>query len=174
MDLLLGVVTGIVFGVLLQKGQVLRFEKQVGFLTLRDMTIIKFMFSAIVVGMIGIFMLADMGMITFDIKAAVMGAQVIGGLLFGIGWALAGYCPGTAVGAFAEGRVHALWVLIGMLCGAALYAELYPAMKNSVLQWGVLGEVTIPQVLHLNHWVVIGVFAIGILGLFRWFALKNK
>ena len=98
MELLLGLITGIIFGFLLQKSQVLRFEKQVGFLLLKDMTIIKFMFSAILVGMVGVHFLNDLGTIDLKIKGTVVGAQVIGGLLFGIGWAIAGYCPSPASG----------------------------------------------------------------------------
>ena len=50
-DQILGLATGIVFGFLLQKGRVLRFEKQIGAMLLKDMTILKFMLSAIIVGM---------------------------------------------------------------------------------------------------------------------------
>jgi len=173
MELLLGLITGIIFGFLLQKGQVLRFEKQVGFLLLKDMTIIKFMFSAIIVGMVGIHFLNDLGTIDLDIKGTVIGAQVIGGLIFGIGWAIAGYCPGTSVGALGEGRVHALWAILGMLAGAALYAKVYPAMKKSVLTWGDLGKITIPDVVHLNQWIVILILVVVILAMFNWFRANN-
>jgi uncharacterized protein len=173
MELLLGLITGIIFGFLLQKSQVLRFEKQVGFLLLKDMTIIKFMFSAILVGMVGVHFLNDLGTIDLKIKGTVVGAQVIGGLLFGIGWAIAGYCPGTSVGALGEGRYHALWAILGMLAGAALYAEVYPTMKKSVLTWGNLGEITIADVVHLNQWIVILVLVIVILAVFNWFRAND-
>ncbi|MBU1863088.1 MAG: YeeE/YedE family protein [Candidatus Omnitrophica bacterium] len=172
MEHILGLVTGIIFGILLQKGQVLRFERQVGFLCLKDMTIIKFMLSAVIVGMIGIYACLDRGVIALDLKATQIAAQSIGGLLFGIGWAIAGFCPGTAVGAVAEGRIHAVWVVIGMLCGAAIYAEIYPIMKRSVLLWGEMGKVTIPQLIGVNHWIVIAIFAIAILALFAVFEKK--
>ena len=73
----------------------LRFEKQVGFLLFKDMTILKFMFSAILVGMVGIYLFRDLGVIELKLKGTLIGAQIIGGLLFGIGWAILGYCPGT-------------------------------------------------------------------------------
>lgn len=155
MELILGLVTGIIFGFLLQKGSVLRFEKQVGFLLFKDMTIIKFMFSAILVGTIGIYLCRDLGLIDLDLKSLNIGAQLIGGVLFGVGWAVLGYCPGTAGGAFAEGRWHAGWGILGMLVGAGLYAEIYPYLKNNILAWGSLGKKTIPDILNLNHWIVI-------------------
>ena len=158
MELILGLVTGIIFGFLLQKGQVLRFEKQVGFLCLKDMTIIKFMFSAIIVGMAGIYLFRDLGIISLSLKSTIVGAQITGGLLFGIGWAICGYCPGTSVGALGEGRWHAIWAIIGMFFGAAFYAEVYPLLKNNLLSWGKLGKMSIPDALGINHWIIILIF----------------
>lgn len=172
MELLLGIITGFLFGFLLQKAQVLRFEKQVGFLLLKDMTIIKFMLSAIIVGMIGLYLFFGLGAILLKVKAAHIFAQIIGGLLFGIGWAVTGYCPGTSVGALAEGRIHAVWAIIGMLIGAAVYAEIYPYLKGNILSWANLGKVTIPEILHVNQWIVIAAFILIILGLFKW--IENK
>ena len=99
MSLLYGLITGIIFGFLLQKAQVLRYDKQVGALRLIDMTILKFMLSAIVVASIGIYLFKDLGLIKLSIKATSIGAQVVGGLLFGIGWGIAGLCPGPGAGA---------------------------------------------------------------------------
>lgn len=132
-ELILGLGTGIIFGVLLQQGRVLRFEKQVGAMLLRDMTIVKFMLSAIIVGMVGVHLLAGFGVISFKVKGTLFAANLIGGGLFGAGWAIMGYCPGTSVGALAEGRWHAVWAILGMLGGAALYAEVYPMLTDNVL-----------------------------------------
>ncbi|NLV23620.1 MAG: YeeE/YedE family protein [Deltaproteobacteria bacterium] len=173
MDLVFGMATGIIFGFLLQKGRVLRFEKQIGFLRLIDMTIIKFMLSAILVGMVGIYLCYDLGMIQLDVKSTVLGAQIIGGLMFGVGWAIFGFCPGTAAGALGEGRIHALWGIFGMLAGAALYAEAYPELSNTLLKWGVIGKVTLPELLQVNHWVVIGGFFFVIIAFFVWCEKKK-
>jgi len=173
MGLLLGIITGILFGFFLQKAQAIRFERQVGFLLLKDMTIIKFMLSAIMVGAVGIYLCKDLGIISFSIKATDVAAQIIGGLLFGIGWAIAGYCPGTSLGALGEGRIHALWAILGMLVGAGLYAEVYPALKSNVLAWGNLGKITVPDILKINHWVIIFIFITAVLMLFKFFKNKN-
>jgi uncharacterized membrane protein YedE/YeeE len=98
---------------------VLRFEKQVGAMLLKDMTIMKFMLTAILVGMVGINLLAAFGLAKLSPKATVLGANIVGGILFGGGWAIMGFCPGTSVGAVAEGRVHAVFAILGMLAGAA-------------------------------------------------------
>jgi uncharacterized protein len=173
MMLLYGLITGIVFGFLLQKARVLRYDKQLGALRLMDMTIVKFMLSTILVAMVGTYLLKDLGLVKLSIKPTILGGVVLGGLMFGIGWGLLGYCPGTSAGALGEGRFDAIWGILGMLVGAGLYAEAYPGMKKTVLTWGDLGKITLPQVLGLNHWVIIFIFVIGGLLLFRWFEKKG-
>jgi hypothetical protein len=169
MDLIYGLITGIIFGFLLQKGQVLRYDKQVGALRLMDMTIIKFMLSAIITASIGIYLLRDLGLVELSLKGTSIGAQVVGGLLFGIGWGLLGYCPGTAAGAVGEGRLDGIWGLAGMLLGGGLYAVVYPFMKAYIIPIGNFGKITVPQVLGVSHWIVIIVLAVVSLLLFRFF-----
>lgn len=169
----LGLITGILFGFLLQKGRVLRFEKQVGAMLLQDMTILKFMLSAILVGMVGILFLADQGITTLSHKPMNVGAILVGGALFGVGWAVMGFCPGTSVGALGEGRWHAAFAIIGMLAGAALYAELYPFFQTTVLAWKDFGKIGLPEVVLVSPWVIVAVFWAGILAVFVWFEKKG-
>jgi hypothetical protein len=171
--LLYGLITGIVFGFLLQKGRVLRYDKQLGALRLMDMTIVKFMLSTVLVGMVGVYILKDLGLVKLSVKPTNLGANIIGGLIFGAGWGLLGYCPGTSAGALGEGRWDSLWGILGMLVGAAVFAEVYPALKTSILTWGKLGKITLPQVLGVNHWVIIPIFVVVALLLFRWFEKKG-
>jgi hypothetical protein len=169
MDLWYGLATGALFGVLLQRCEVLRYDRQLGALRLRDMTIVKFMLTTVVVGMIGVYGLLDLGLVKLSVKPAVLGGNIIGGLIFGLGWGLVGYCPGTAAGALGEGRLDAFWAILGMIVGAALYAEAYPRLLETVLAWGDLGKLTLPQVLGVNHWLVIGPFAVLVILIFRLF-----
>ena len=171
--LLYGLITGVLFGFLLQKGRVLRYDKQLGALCLLDMTIVKFMLSSILVSMVGVYLLTDLGLAKLAVKPTILGGNILGGLIFGIGWGLLGYCPGTSVGALGEGRWDALWGVLGMLTGAGLYAEAYPFLQTSVLTWGTLGKITLPQVLGVNPWFVILAFILGGLALFRWFEKKG-
>ncbi len=173
MSLFYGVITGIIFGFLLQKAQVLRYDKQLGALRLIDMTIFKFMMSAIVVGSIGIYLFKDLGVIQLSMKSTSIGAQVVGGLLFGIGWGLLGYCPGTAAGAVGEGRIDGLWGVLGMLCGGALYAVIYPFMKAHIISIGKYGKIGVPQLIGINHWIVTIALAVLTILLFRFFEKKN-
>jgi uncharacterized protein len=172
-DQILGLVTGILFGFLLQKGRVLRFEKQIGAMLLKDMTILKFMLSAIIVGMVGVELMTGAGIITMSHKPMNVGAILVGGALFGAGWAVMGYCPGTSMGALGEGRWHAIFAIAGMVAGAALYAELYPFLKSTVLSWADYGKIGLPEALGVSPWVVIIVFVCVVLGMFRWFESKG-
>ena len=108
-----------------------------------------------------------------SVKATHVGALILGGLLFGVGWAITGLCPGTSIGALGEGRLHAFWAILGMLGGAALYAELYPLMKKTVLTWGAYGKITIPQALGITPWPVIGVFIVIGVVFFVWAEKKG-
>ena len=167
-DLLYGLATGILFGILLQRSEVIRYDRQLGALRLKDFTILKFMLSSVAVAMVGTYILKDMGLAKLSVKPMILGAVIPGGILFGIGWALLGYCPGTSAGALGEGRTDAFWGILGMLAGAGIYAEAYPVLKRTLLAWGDFGKITIPEVLGVNHWVVIAAFVIAILAFFGW------
>lgn len=160
MELFFGLITGAIFGILLQRAEVIRYDRQLGALLFQDMTIVKFMLTTILVGMVGVYALADMGLAKLSIKPLILGGNVLGGLVFGAGWALLGYCPGTAGAALGEGRIDALAGMAGMLVGAAAYAEAYPLLKTTVLTWGDFGKITLPQLLDRHHWIVIPWFAV--------------
>lgn len=169
----LGLVTGVLFGFLLQKGRVLRFDKQIGAMLLKDMTIFKFMLSAILVGMVGILLLANLEIITLSHKPMNVGAVLLGGALFGAGWAIMGFCPGTSIGALGEGRWHAVFAVIGMVVGAAFYAELYPLFKTTVLTWKDFGKLGLPEALGVSQWAIVPIFWVGVIALFFWFEKKK-
>jgi len=173
MMLIYGLITGIIFGFLLQKARVIRYDKQLAALRLMDMTIVKFMLSAVLVAMVGIYFLQDLGLVKLSIKPTILGGVIFGGLIFGVGWAILGYCPGTSAGALGEGRYDALWGILGMLLGAGLYAESYPEIKLTVLTWGDFGKITLPEILGVNHWLIIPFFIIGGILLFWWFEKKG-
>ena len=149
--LILGLATGIVFGFLLQKGRVAKFDVIVGQLLLKDATVVKIMATAVAVGSVGVYALVSMGYATLHIKPALLGGVLLGGLLFGIGLAVLGYCPGTGVAASGAGQRDAMVGVAGMLSGATVYVLGYPNLKpviESIADWG---KVTLPQ----GRWAVI-------------------
>ena len=88
------------------------------------------------------------------------------GALFGIGWAIMGFCPGTSVAAVGEGRLHALFAITGMLVGAAVFAELYPFLQSTVMAWQDFGKISIQGALGISHWVMVPIFWAATIGLF--------
>ena len=168
-----GLLFGALFGVLIQRSRVTRYEQQVGCLRLLDMTIVKFMFTAVLTGMVGIYLLKEVGVDRIMVLPTVLGANAVGGFLFGLGWPLLGYCPGTAFGALGEGRYDAFWGMLGMLCGAAFFAEIFPALENNLLSWGYLGPLTLPQLLHVKPWVIVVPFVVAGLLFLRWIEKKG-
>lgn len=173
MTLVYGLLTGIIFGFLLQKARVLRYDKQLGALRLQDMTIVKFMLSNIIVAMVGIYLLRELGLVELSLKGTVLGPNILGGLIFGLGWGLIGYCPGTSAGALGEGRIDALPGILGMLVGASLFAHTYPFLKSTVYTWGDFGKITLADALGINHWFVLVALVILYLLILRFLERKG-
>lgn len=160
--LFLGLATGIVFGILLQKGRAAKHSVIVGQLVLRDFTVLKIMLTAIAVGAIGFWTLVAAGATTVEVKPAEMGGVLLGALLFGCGLAVLGYCPGTTVAAAGEGRRDALAGLAGMIAGAFVFVQGFPALgdlQESVANWGKL---TLPQATKLAPAAWIVMFFVGV------------
>ena len=111
-----GIVFGFAFGFLLQKGGVGTYHILVGQLLFQDWTVVKIMVTAIVVGMVGIFTLHHFAKVNLHIKPTKIGPNVLGGLLFGAGFALIGYCPGTVAAALGQGSWDALFGMAGLDC----------------------------------------------------------
>jgi uncharacterized protein len=172
-ELVYGLATGVIFGFIMQRARVIRYDKQLGALRLRDMTIVKFMLTSVLVAAIGIHLLLALGLVELSIKPMIVGSVVIGGLVFGVGWGILGYCPGTSLGAMGEGRIDALWGIIGMLVGAALFAETFPTLKATVLTWGDYGKATLPGALGVSPWLIIAGLAVFAFALFRLFERRN-
>jgi hypothetical protein len=170
--LALGLGTGVIFGLLLQKGQVTKYRTIVGQFLLRDFTLLKIMLTAVVVGGLGVYGLAGLDLATLHIKPLLLAGVVVGGLIFGVGMALLGYCPGPAVAAVAEGSRHAVFGVLGMLFGAAVYAEVYGPIKSGLLTVGDYGKITLAELTGLSPWVVLAGIALAALLLFaaveRW------
>jgi|SRR5688572_19902648 len=89
--LLLGLLTGVLFGFILQRARVTRYATIVGFFRLTDLTMLKVMIAAIVSGMIGVYALHDLGLVNLHVKPLLLGANVIGGVVFGVGMLLLGF-----------------------------------------------------------------------------------
>jgi uncharacterized protein len=154
--LLWGLAFGIAFGFLLQKGGATKYDVIVGQLLLTDFTVLKIMLSAVLVGMIGIYAMKTLGWVELYPKSGSAGRNIIGGLIFGVGFAVLGYCPGTIAGAIGNGSLDALTGgLAGILIGSGLFAALYPRLSQGILMKGDFGDLTFPRLLKVNDWVIV-------------------
>lgn len=153
--LLLGLATGMVFGFLLQKGRVAKFPVIVGQFLLRDWTVVKIMLTVVAVGSVGVYALWSLGMAQLHVKPALFAGVILGGVLFGIGIAVFGYCPGTSVAACGEGRRDAMVGVLGMLAGAFAFVRLYPATQEFVKRMPDWGRITLPDLTGTSPWLWI-------------------
>jgi hypothetical protein len=172
---LVGAMTfGIAFGFLLQKGGVAKYNVLVGQLLLQDFTVAKVMMTAIAVGMVGIYTLHHFAKVNLHLKPTKLGAQSIGGLIFGCGFALIAYCPGTGAAALGQGSWDVLFGIAGLVAGSYLYAELSGWLKQTVETWGDKGKLTLPDLIPLPRSVVVAAVAValvaGLLALEGYFA----
>ncbi len=168
-QLAIGFFIGIVFGFLLQKGGVTKYDVIIGQLLLKDFTVIKVMLTAMMTGMLGVHLLKSFGIAQLHPKPGSFGSTAIGGLIFGVGFGILGYCPGTMAGAVGQGSLDALFGgVVGMIIGAGLFSELYPKLEKSILNRGDFGEMTWPQLIKVNPWLIIIPVAIGITALLFW------
>ncbi|MFO8147129.1 MAG: YeeE/YedE thiosulfate transporter family protein [Gillisia sp.] len=155
-SLFFGLGFGIIFGFLLHKGGATKYDVIVGQLLLTDYTVLKIMLSAVVTGMIGVYFMKSLGWIKLTIKSGSVGMNVIGALIFGVGFAVLGYCPGTIAGAVGNGYLDAITGgVAGIVLGTWIFAVMYPKLKDGILKKGDFGDITIPRLLKVNDWVVV-------------------
>jgi hypothetical protein len=164
-QLALGLVFGIIFGIFLQKAGVTRYEVIIGQLLLTDFTVLKVMMSAAVVGMLGVHLMHGKGYVNLHIRGGSFGSTVVGGLIFGAGFALLGYCPGTVAGAAGQGSMDALiGGFTGLMFGSWLFAVLFPRLRP-FLSRGEFRRTTLQDVLHLRTWPTAGLVSAAIVAL---------
>ena len=163
-SLVLAFVIGVAFGVCLEMAGLGRANKLAAVFTLRDFTVLKVMFSAILTALLGSFWLGRFGLIELSalyVPDTALGLQIAGGLVFGVGFALSGLCPGTACVAAASGRIDALAALAGMLAGVLLAGLAMPSIAL-----GAVGPWTLPTALALPYGVVVSLIVLGAVALF--------
>lgn len=153
--LVAGLLFGLVFGFLLQKGGVAKFDILIGVLLLENFVVVKVMLTAIIVGMVGSYVLRRMGVIELQINETKYGANIVGGLTFGVGFGLLAYCPGTNAAAVGQGNLDALVGVLGLLLGSYLYALSSKFSNGTVSRWGKRGKLTLPELVGTSQgWFV--------------------
>lgn len=167
------VVFGLIFGFLLQKGGVAKFDILIGVLLLENFVVVQVMLSAVITGMVGVVLLQRAGVLEPQIKDTVYGANVVGGLIFGVGFGMLAYCPGTDAAAVGQGNLDALTGIVGMVFGSYLFALASKYTSGTVTTWGQRGKLTLADALGMSRGTVVAVVVpilIGVLVLLEVFA----
>src|SRR5512139_656113 len=136
---LLPMILGVFFGFSLNKAGLTRYAKVAGQFRFVDMTVLKFMMTALVVTMLGV--------ITFPtVPATYIVGNLVGGIIFGVGMSLAGFCPGTMAAGAGEGKLDYLIPGgLGFLVGAALFGLTYDKVFPPIAKILNYGSVVIPD-----------------------------
>jgi len=156
-DLLIAVAIGVAFGFALERAGLGSARKLTGQFFFRDFTVLKVMFSAILTAMLGTFWLGRLGLIDVAflyIPDTHLLPQLAGGAIFGLGFALAGLCPGTSCVSAATGRGDGAAVVAGLFAGITATGLFFTRLQPFYESGGGRAW-TLPQLLHLPYGVVV-------------------
>lgn len=183
MDILLAIIIGLLFGFTLQKSGAANPDKIINMFLLKDFHLMKVIFLALGIssGLLFIFLGLDIVDSThLSVKPAHVGV-IIGGGIFGLGWIISGFCPGTSLAALGAGHKDAWSFIIGALLGALAFTLVYYLFKNTILLSNIAGKSTLAttgntkfdSLSSLPSIVVAGMLAIGFI-IIAWKLPSNK
>jgi uncharacterized membrane protein YedE/YeeE len=141
MDILLAIILGSLFGFILQRVGATNPQVIINMLRLNDLHLMRAILLAVAIASALLFTGLSLGVLDpshLSVKTTFTGV-IIGGVIFGIGWALAGYCPGTGIAAVGDGRKDAVFFILGGLGGAFIYTVVHSQLKGTVLLENFLG-----------------------------------
>jgi len=165
---IIALVLGVLFGFSLNKAGLTKYHKIVNVFRFTDMAVLKFMMTALVVAMSGLYALRGLGLVTFPAAPATyLVGNLVGGLIFGIGMSLSGYCPGTCAAGAGEGKMdYIVPGLLGFLTGAVIYGLTYQLVFPAISAIANYGSVVIPDLWNLSSFLTVVTFALMALFLF--------
>lgn len=152
---------GFVFAWLLQRAGLSRYDRIVNVFRLRDLAVLKFLMSALLTAAIGVRLLASLGFAEeLPIPDTYVAGNLLGGVVFGVGMALAGFCPGTVAAGAGEGRLDNLVPgMLGLFVGALVYGAGYDRVMPVLARLGHVGAVTFADLMHADAGWLVLVFA---------------
>jgi uncharacterized protein len=175
-----GLTCGILFGFVLENAGFGSPAKLTAQFQLRDWSVFKVMFTAIVVAAFGLSGLKALGLMQADsifVPTSLLMASAIGGAMVGAGFAVGGYCPGTSVVGMCSGRTDAIVFLVGLLLGTVVFAGFYgPAIEAVMGMWEIEAGDTMTDAFGIPEWVMLGILAVSLVAVFyagSWFERRH-
>ena len=160
-------IIGIAFGWFLERSGMGSARKLAGQFYLRDLTVFKVMFTAIVTAMLGAFWLGWLGVLDLSrvyVPETFLAPQLIGGLIFGAGFAMGGLCPGTSCVSAATGRLDGFAVVMGMFAGVLVTGIFFRPLQ-AFYESTPRGAFTLPHLLGVGEGIVVfGIVLVAIAG----------
>ena len=161
-------VIGIGFGFFLERAGFGSGRKLAAQFYLRDLSVLKVMFTAIITAMTGLYLLSRLGLVDLSLVYLVptfLVPQIVGGLLLGFGFVIGGYCPGTSCVSAVTGRIDGMVYVAGMFAGLVGFAEFYPHLQNFV-NMTPMGQITLPRLFNLPYGLLVFAVVLMALGAF--------
>lgn len=149
---------GILFGYFLEVSGLGSPRKLNAQFTLRDWTVFKVMFTAIVVAAAALWLLGALGALQFEalkIPTPFFWAMLLGGALLGVGLSVGGYCPGTSVVGLFSGRMDALFFMVGMLVGTLIFTSVFDEIQGLYLAGKGANRQTLGDWSGLPVWLIL-------------------
>lgn len=154
-------ILGFLFGAILQYARLNRFNVITGLALKEDLSVAKAIILAIGIGMILLHTEIAMGFASYHVKPFIAGGLLLGGLIFGMGMAVLGYCPGTLAISLGEGSVDALIGIVGGLAGGVVYTLVLPYIQP--LLGPNLGTISLRSVIEPEPMFLILTLMLGVL-----------
>ena len=155
-SLQLAALIGFLFGFVLERAGFGNARKLTAIFYLRDFAVLKVMFTAIVVCILGLLYFSAFSWIDLSriyLLPTYIWPQIVGGLILGIGFVMGGYCPTTSVVATVSGKLDGFIFVLGMIFGSVIFAELFPLLQG-FYEAGDMGAVRFTDVLGLNSGII--------------------
>lgn len=167
-SLAVALVVGIAFGWFLERGGMGNARKLAAQFYLRDLTVFKLLFTAVITAMLGLFWLGRSGWLEpalVYVPPTWVVPQLLGGLLFGVGFVMGGLCPGTSCVAISSGRADGLAVLAGMLFGILAFGEAFP-LVDGLYHATPVGTLTLSELFGIPYGLTVLLVTAGGIGAF--------
>jgi len=166
---------GFLFGAILQYAKLNKYNTISGLAILENFAVAKTIAVAIGFGAILLSIEIGLGFATYHVKPLILGGIVFGGLIFGSGMAILGYCPGTLPISLGEGSLDALIGILGGIAGGIVFTIILPSIHGVL--GPDLGNISLKSLVGENavlFYLLVFVVASVFIGISFWIHKKEK